>query len=218
MFLKNVFMVVGVLLVLYFMIVLCIHFFPPSVSSKSIGVFDEEILKKFQTGDMIFLSGNTFGDKVLRTFGRCAFSHVGLIVKENGRLYVWEADVGGDYKSGARLLPFENVMGRKKYYNGTFTTIGIRRIRSPVNDSTILSIINTHRELLFDNTFRDWIFSSEMFKDKNKVFCSELVHLTLQKLNVIRSTEKSFRISPKNLVDMYSDVYHNIEYYKYRKM
>jgi len=171
----------------------------------------EEIFQKADNGDLIFLSGDTRGERTCRFCTDSIFSHIAFLFKEihpetgENILYVWESDLGQRSKDGPRILPFKEKMKR---YHG-YPYLMWRRLEGerPTTRS-IMETVHKYAHYDFDHQIFSW-WSSEgllsplyyFVKDDKKVFCSELVALTLQDLNIVDRGKKAAWYSPKSFSD-----------------
>lgn len=123
------------------------------------------------TGDLIFMSGKTYGERVLQCFSECCYNHVGIIVFDGSSRYVLEADIGQGYRSGVRLIPLQEKINRWKGHD----TIAIRRMIHPPSRKLLemiaRAIVSDHRRM--DEYFFSWFRGVRT--NPEVVFCSELV-------------------------------------------
>src|SRR5271156_1768825 len=139
-------------------------------------------LSTLDNGDIFFLTGSTVNERVIRSFLECPFSHVGLLFRENGVLYAWEADIGQRYRKGPRVMKFNDKLQR---YKGE-SLVGIRRLEGKrPSTENILKSISKHRHKRLDDMMLAYLFCP-LFNRRDKVFCAELVAKTLQECFVLR--------------------------------
>ena len=153
-------------------------------------------LSTLDNGDLFFLTGTTTNERVIRSFLKCPFSHIGVLFREKGILYAWEADVGQRYRKGPRVMKFDDKLKR---YKGE-TVVGIRRLqgRRPSTEN-ILNSISKHRHERLDDMMLAYLFCP-LFERRDKVFCAELVAKTLQECFVLRY-EMPQSFSPKTFTE-----------------
>lgn len=166
-----------------------------------------DVLRQAQTGDLIFLSGDSLNERFIRWVTGGAYSHVGILVRELDNttgleeVYVWEADLGQKHRSGPRSILLRDKLA---HYKG-LRVGGWRRCVSELNTEDVMNVVNKYINCEMDMVMTSWIFS---YRPKSpgdslpKVFCSELVALTLQDLNVIPSDRRAVTFSPKDLEDI----------------
>lgn len=117
--------------------------------------------------------------------------------KNREEIYLWESDLGQKKKAGPRLIPLKEKL---KLYKGS--KIGAwRPLKKTSNGknsslpspSEYLSIINKYMDYDMDHRVLTWWFAGwwnwayDAFKTEDKVFCSELVAMTLQELGILKS-------------------------------
>ena len=126
----------------------------------------DEVMNNLTTGSLIFLSGDTYGERVCKLIDQSIFSHVGLVFVEDGVHYVFECDVGQGYKSGVRVIPLWDKLTR---YKGC--KIGAIRVLHCDDHNNHISI-NPQKYL--DLEFDSWMFSwmNRLFKKKNNRYKS----------------------------------------------
>lgn len=145
------------------------------------------LLENADNGDLVFMSGETRGEKTCKWCTSSTYSHVGILFREiheetdEDILYIWDSDLGQKTKDGPRILAMKDKLSAYK---------GNRQLMwRPLNGKrpTTTSILEVTREFgdqEFDEKILSWWTSStpfySFFKDKNKSFCSELVASTLQ--------------------------------------
>lgn len=187
-----------------------IYNYHPTPPSLSLTGKVEDIISNMKTGDIILLSGTQFGEKSIQFYTNSYFSHVSLIVMEplgdhpenHPKLipYVWEADLGQQHKEGPRVM---KLMDKFERWKGN--RIGCyRKIKREIDKDSVLSLVNKYIHLNMDDSMLCWLFSERpnsyffnLFKDKNKVFCSELVAMTLQDLGVIHKEHHPTYYTPE---------------------
>lgn len=116
------------------------------------------------------------------------FSHVGMLFREQhpvtGKniLYVWDSDLGQQTKDGPRVLELEKKLER---YHG-YPYLMWRRLNGKrPSTQSILNVVAEYQDLDFDHKILSWWVSTSPLlyravKSKDKVFCSELVAMTMQ--------------------------------------
>jgi hypothetical protein len=145
-------------------------------------------------GDLIFFEGDSLSEQFIKRVLGTNFNHVGILIKEDGRLFIIESDVGQRYSSGPRIIPLEDKI---KYYKGS-KYIGYRPININVvnkmglniNKDRILSIASSQFGKGFDNNMTSFVFGligmGTSIKDKKDLYCSEYVGHILNKLGIAK--------------------------------
>lgn len=176
---------------------------------KNIKNIDLENFKnKLKTGDLLFFSENHFNHNAIKFYTNSYFSHVAIIVKgtteeeiSQNKIFLIEADTGGEYKSGTRILPLEKKLKNNKI-------IGYLSIKNQNLDSNqILEIFDKYQKLKMDKSMISWIVSEipflhSKFKDHNNIFCSELIAKILIDLKILDSENLPTYYSPQKLIDV----------------
>ena len=74
-------------------------------------VVDEaaRVLAEADTGDLIFFSGTSFGERSIKLYSRSVWTHVGIVFRDpdgdsSSKLFLAEADVGQRKKDGPRVI------------------------------------------------------------------------------------------------------------------
>jgi hypothetical protein len=190
MFKKSWLLVFGLIIVVVFYLrITTSHPRIPSIS------FDNDILQQISTGDLLFLSGDTTGERICKWFSGCCFSHVGLLIKEYNNygynIYVLESDLGQSTKSGVRIISLHDKLTR---YKGQ--RIGmIKKIYPTLCYDDIMNVVPKYIDKEFDDTFLSWVcadtFMYPLVKNWNQVFCSELVSMIYMDIGVIKRSNPS---------------------------
>lgn len=180
----------------------------------------ENLLSKVQNGDLLFFAGTSQGERVIRFFHNSYYSHVCMVFRDpNGAIdetpentiFIWETDLGQNYKEGPRIMRLSEKLDRWK---GSKIGMWLRYIPpDPLGldrplTSDILAIAQEYldAEIEMDINMLSWFFSSwpesfifKLLKNK-KVFCSELVVDTLQRLGIVARVRHPSFYTPENFV------------------
>lgn len=209
------YVVAALILVVTLVIMIIIYFFSPRVGCKEKFTHMSIVETKLDTGDLMFFSGNTIQEKMIKVVMSCPFSHVAMVVKDpNTReLYLWEADVGQKHKKGPRFIRLKDKL---KLYKGDRITAVMKLKCSPDHkprEENVMSIVKESVGKGMQDRLAGWIFSlypdSRIYKslcDDNKVYCSELIADTLQKLALITGDDAPCHYTP---ADFY---FRNVKY------
>jgi len=175
----------------------------------------KNFLEKADNGDIILMAGNTRGERACRWASSSIFSHCGMLFREKHPetkediLYVWEADIGQGSKKGPRIMPVKDKLQR---YRG-FKILGwkpLDALKRPGLDR-ILQIVKKHSKKSLDSQMWPWVWGklgsltlSRWSKDPQRVFCSELLAMTLQDLEMIPKNRSPYLYSPQDFHRMLS--------------
>lgn len=171
-----------------------------------------KLLEKADNGDLLFFSGDTIGEKAIKVYTGSCYTHVAFVFRDLDEeqtppvevAFIWEADLGQGYRDGARVMRLSDKLKRWKGR----PVIGWRKSKERPDKQSILKSINQNVKLDMDSSMVAWIFP--FLKQPNKVFCSELVALTLQDLGMLGKTRPS-SFSPKDFAlwqDGYEEMVH----------
>lgn len=185
----------------------------------------EDFKKILKTGDLLFFSENHFNHNAIKFYTNSYFSHVAIVVKgttkeeiSQNKIFLIEADTGGEYKSGTRILPLEKKLKNK---NNLTIIVGYLSIQNQIfPENLILEIFDKYQNLKMDNSMISWIVSGipylhEKIKDPEKIFCSELIAKILIDLKILDSENLPTYYSPQKLIDVLvkNKKYENLEIY-----
>jgi hypothetical protein len=179
----------------------------------------EDLLSKVQNGDLLFFAGSSQGERVIRFFHNSYYSHMCIVFKDpNGAIddtpentiFIWETDLGQRYKDGPRIMRLSEKLDRWK---GSKIGMWMRYIPPdalgldrPLT-SDILAIAQEYldADIQMDINMVSWFFcrwpESFIFrslKNKNNVFCSELVADTLQRIGILAKGRHPSWYTPEN--------------------
>jgi len=146
----------------------------------------------FETGDLLFFSGETFTENFIKLYLSSELSHVSMVVREGEEVYLWELDVGQGYKDGARVIPISKKLER---YRGSKIFL-YRKAKYPIPLHKVLKFIGKNMDIKFgDKSLSKFVLGIES-KDK---FCSELIAETLIYCGTLSPRTDSKRITPEYL-------------------
>jgi uncharacterized protein YycO len=166
--------------------------------------FYDAMRTEFNTGDLIFFSGNHWLSGLIRWKSKSAWSHVGMVIRieEMDRLFLVESIL----ESGVRLLPmsflYKNYSGNNRPYDGR-----VAWARHAILGEDI-QLQNKIREFCMDNLtkqydrkeyfrilWRSLVGMKSLFED-DKYTCSEYVYEAYKYAGVDLPKEKGVFISP----------------------
>ena len=166
----------------------------------------KEFYDKADNGDLILLAGDTRGERSCKWATGSVFSHVGMLFRESHPdtkedvLYIWEADIGQGSRKGPRVMFLKDKLQR---YKG-LKVFGWRQLIGPRPlTERILELVPRYSKMTLDSQMWPWILSSSLplsrwSKNSKKVFCSELLTMTLQDLKMLDPKETPHRYSPQD--------------------
>nr|WRK65419.1 putative permuted papain-like amidase enzyme [Marseillevirus futianmevirus] len=181
-------------------------FFFAKKPRENFGEFDRSSLK---TGDVLLLSGKTFPERIICFLTDCEFSHCAMVVKKEGKIWLWEADIGQGKKEGPRLIELEQKLNRYKGYR----TAAVVRIDKELPVSDFLNAAEKHFDRPMDDAMFSYFFGRNK-KDKS-VFCSELVASTLKDSGIGGVGETCKGISPSLFLQGFAGIYSSPEYFSW---
>ena len=144
---------------------------------------------EYQTGDLILFNGNGWLSWCLEYFGRCNFSHIGMIIVNPPNLNgVYLLDISISEPNCVQLRPIDNVI---KTYDGSVYYRKMNYTRDQNFQEKIIDTYNNIKDKPYDLNIFDWLSAkilidtgnirdseSILFSDPqntNKFFCSALV-------------------------------------------
>lgn len=170
------------------------------------------LLSSCSNGDLVFFYGHSFGEKMIQNVTGSYINHVAMIFfdrdifTENIIPYIWESDVGYNYRDGPRVMRLIDKLNR---YKQKFC-IWKRYLGPPIYTDQLLNIIPRYINHGIDTEMLYWLFSNDpnsigykLTKKSNTMFCSELIAATLQDLEIINRDASPSSYSPQKL---YNDI------------
>jgi hypothetical protein len=185
-----------------------VHYNESSINWKTL----DYVLKNADNGDLVFMSGDTYGERSCRYFTNCMYSHVGMLFREKHPktkediLYIWDSDLGQQTKDGPRVQKFIDKINK---YHGypyfMWRQLKVSEGTHKPSTDNILKIVRQYGNYNFDNKMWSWWFSDIPFfynlvKKQNKMFCSELIAATMQNksINMMTTENLASWYSPKS--------------------
>ncbi len=179
---------------------------------------------KVNNGDLLFFTGNTFGEKSIRWYHKSYWSHCSFVFRDIDKntgldtAFVLESDLGQHHRDGPRVT---RLTDKLKNWKG-LSIIAWRKYKgSPIKKDDILAIATDYytQNYTFDRSMYSWFFSNypesslyKKTKDPKAMFCSELIADVLQRLNVLDKQYISSWYTPETFyswnVDIYEDPIH----------
>lgn len=128
-----------------------------------------------QNGDLIFLAGNTQGERAIKLFHNSYYSHVCLVFRDErgaiddtpkNTIFVWESDLGQGYRSGPRVMRLWDKLQRWGGRERTASRIGMwkRFISIPEAKPTATAILDIAKPYIdakvdMDITMSSWFLA-----------------------------------------------------------
>ena len=172
----------------------------------------EHIEPLLNTGDLIFMAGKTYSEKFVCWLSGCMFSHIGMIIREpdpvdgKDNVYIWDADIGQGVKRGPRIMLLKDKLARYKGHRKA-AIIKLNSLRY-ISISDINKIVNEHISKDMDDGMYSYLTSdmpnsyiNKITTSPNKIFCSELIADTYQKLALIKADKLPAYYTPKDFLD-----------------
>ena len=131
---------------------------------------EDKFLAEADTGDLIFFSGTSFGERSIKLYSRSLWTHVGIVFRDGesegdqSKLFLAEADVGQRKKDGPRVIllseKFEAFRRRKGGENGKIVVGWKKWSRGPRPDSKkIMAEVQKLFTRSMDLNMGCWIFA-----------------------------------------------------------
>lgn len=218
-FIEWCFLIVCVFILFFYIF---IQLSPPRLTNIISLPIIEKVSKDYIIGnagvcDLLFLSGNTSGEKTCRWFTGSCFSHVAMLfrtldVNDSTKTvaYVWESDLGCRAKDGPRVIRLKDKLKRYKGYRiGGYRKLIANSVAIKPNESQLLDIITRYVDKDFDEYIMSWFVSGNnaisqaiynTIKNEDTVFCSELVASTLRDIKILPSDRKPSWYSPASFL------------------
>lgn len=211
-------LVVSLLLLCIGVTLLYLYVFPPCVegyvfSNTTPRVSVSDVLSQVKTGDLILLSGTSRGERLIRAVTRSPYSHVAMVVVENGTPYLWESDVGQRVKDGVRVIELREKLS---LYKGEKIGLWLKfkdETKRPSRES-IVALLNKYLDMKIPKCMEYYLFSSspssyfyKESKEEDAMYCSELVAQTLQDLEVLDKNHVAGWYAPKTFLEL-GELYH----------
>ena len=166
------------LFVALLVLIIWIYLFPPEIydDTSHLPSF-RDIRDQVSTGDLILLSGNTYGEKMIRWGTGSPWNHVGMVVtKQDDRhrsVWLWECDIGQGFKSGVRLVPL--ALKLTKWKHG-------KRIGAWIKLNTVYNLsyseLKTPSEFLERKSLKPFMESENGKKIETRFYSYLLSHIT----------------------------------------
>jgi len=197
--------------VIVVMIVVCIwlaFIHTAKVPKEGFGtITKEELLQKADTGDLIFLSGTRYAEKLIKRLTSSCYSHVGMVLKQDGKVWLWEADLGQHHKEGPRLILLSEKLERWSGVKvGGWLSLSPDKARP--TPEQVLPILYSLVGKQMDRRMTKWLVAGRPqgwiygeLSDPDKVYCSELVALTMMEMGLLKKDKAASWYSPGSFVD-----------------
>ncbi len=209
-----------------------------------------QIRNKLKTGDIILFSCKEYENFIeeLKYYARTTllgseYGHVGIIIKDNNKLYVLECiskeHAGNEYAShfnkkgdgGVRIIDLDILL--KEYCNYHKGMYAVKFINQEIPNKIIFNKLKKYEDMTFEHksiiltvAFIDICIShnlavniSNFLSSKDKIFCSEFVHDLLNNCGVLKNyPSKLFwphMIDNDQFKDFHNDYYSDLYQFTY---
>lgn len=149
-----------------------------------------------KSGDMILFSTDDLVGRTIRFWSNDYYSHSAILFNINNDWYIWEADIlmNEDQlhltkKQGPRLSKLDDKLYQ---YNHCKAKLFPLKQKLNIDDNNIIDILKKYKNIKFEDNPLIWYLADfklyfPFIYNKNKMFCSELIADTYQKLNIINN-------------------------------
>lgn len=180
-----------------------------NITINSVDSIDYALLNSFDTGDILLFSGQAFISHIIRFFTRSDWSHIGLVIKENNKLYVMEATTltnTNDITLGKpvkRSISLSKLDERIANYRGSVAVRKLDRKSWTVNhQKKAIEFAKQWHLKPYKNYVIDYIFSTLKLSKLTSglqlkgLFCSELIAEFYYQLGLMKDTRRSATFVP----------------------
>ena len=150
--------------------------------------------RSVKTGDLLFFRGLSWVEKTIQSYTTCRYNHVAMVVVDRGTRFLWEADVGENYRQGPRLIPLELKLSK---WRGT-GEVALRPIIEELPIGQVLDIAKGKLDKAFDKSMLRWLLEWWP-REEECYFCSELIAETLVGVGLLEKGKRTSSYSPKDL-------------------
>ena len=181
-----------------------------------------DVLTNASTGDVIFLSGTTHGEKCCKVTIDCIFSHIAFVVRDKESVWIWECDVGQRQKEGTRAMPLAHKL---KHFKGELIAGWKPLLRGHPPYTAVMNTIQKQLKYKMDMLMLPWFVSwwptlHRILKKKEKTFCSALVAELSQEVGIMKKSRLTASHAPTdwfyNKIDLEPGVVYGPTYFFYR--
>ena len=112
-------LICGITLIIIGVVALYVFVFPPCIDgyifpNRTPRVDVSDVIREAQTGDLILFGGRSHCENLIKCVTRSPYSHVAMVVVENGVPFLWESDIGQRTKSGPRVIKLQDKLSLYK--------------------------------------------------------------------------------------------------------
>lgn len=122
---------------------------------------ETESVKEFQNGDIIFQTSTSSQSKAIQLATKSKYSHMGIIYKQNGKYYVYEA------VQPVKLTPLDSWIKR-----GEDEHFVVKRLK---NAEKLLTPKNLQKMKQIGEKYKDKSYDLYFEWSDSRIYCSELV-------------------------------------------
>ncbi len=186
--------------------------------SENIGFRNyDDIRETIKTGDIALFAGKTAASKIYQKLVNSSWSHVGMLIKPDdlGPVLLWESTMLDDIKD---VNTQQNIQGvqtvifteRLETYKGDIAVRHLKFDENILNPTVMQEKLDAYRSVKTGTKFEDRpveIFIAHELagmpfklneEDTSKVFCSELIAETYQKMGLLDESKPSNEYVPKD--------------------
>jgi len=165
-----------------------------------------DVLPMMETGDLILFGSDDYVGKIIRFLSDNYFTHSGIIFRFKDKVLFWECDVDnpsinyltGKKNSGPHLI---DLVEKIKNYGGNYASL--HKLNRKIDNKKFLDIIKTYPTDNFNHNIFSWFLAQcklDIYHNNNKIFCSELIASTYQKLGILHSKIKPYLCTPADIL------------------
>lgn len=194
-----------ILTIFYFVILLILLYFlywliPDDIPKKTIPLSDINL----QTGDLVSCTLPNWSAKIVKLFTRSIWAHTGFIWNLNNQPYVIEI-FWKKKRNGMFITKFDDWIDRIVKSKGM--RLSYRKYNGPqIMDENVFNVIKKYKKVKVDICIPCWMSSLfkipyyEEDKLRTKIFCTELIALIMQDLEILQKKYHSSCYSPRKLM------------------
>jgi hypothetical protein len=175
----------------------------------------KDLKNYINTGDLILFSSEDYIGKVIRRVTNSYYSHCGIVIKQDSKLYILECDMDTSYdfitnkinRNGVHIISLDDKINE---YTGNI--FGLCKVRKTFDKDHLRSLIEQHKDITFNNNLFAMYGSviknkdySRYFLNDNKMFCSEFVSNIYCKLNLIKRCNSANMYTPKDISNLFKE-------------
>ena len=189
--------------------------------------FSNSLSAKFwddvDTGDLIFFSGTSFGERSVKFYSSSVWTHVGIVFRDlpksdsESKIYFAEADVGQRKRDGPRVILLSEKIQAFKKRVGSGSIVGWRKFsKGEISPLSIMCFVEGNLQKTMDANMIRWIFAwwpnfGIHAGSAKEVFCTEFVADLLITQGILGSEKIPAWYSPGKLSNIGLPGYEKIQ-------